>query len=105
MRITRLSKSFLLISAIALLAILLRLAAIVLLDTLDAPPQYDGLEYDLLARNLLAGAGYTLDGLPTAHRTPVYPAFLALVYALFGHAYAAVRIAQAILGGITAVLG
>ncbi len=105
MRTTRLPVSFVHVSAIALLAVLLRLAAIVLSGVLLAPPQYDGLEDCLLARNLLSGAGYTLNGLPTAHRTPVYPAFLALVYALSGQAYAAVRIVQACLGGVTAILG
>lgn len=72
---------------------------------IDDPPQYDGQGYDLLAHNLFLGAGYTFDGSPTAFRVPLYPVFLMAVYTAFGHSYAAVRILQALIGGITAALG
>ena len=43
-------------------------------------------------------------GIPTAHRTPIYPLFLSGVYFIFGHSYLAVRIMQAIIGALTCLL-
>jgi 4-amino-4-deoxy-L-arabinose transferase-like glycosyltransferase len=89
---------------IAVLAMFTRLFAMSLVG-LDAPPQNDGIRYDLLAQSLLAGQGYSLDGSPTAFVVPGYPAFLATIYFLFGYVYAIVRLIQALLGALTAVLG
>ncbi|MBC7224402.1 MAG: glycosyltransferase family 39 protein, partial [Anaerolineae bacterium] len=60
---------------------------------------HDALTYDALGWNLAAGHGYVLEpgGPPTALRGPVYPLFLAGVYALFGHRYGAVYAAQVLV--------
>lgn len=88
----------------------------------------DMFQYDMLARSMLAGNGYRwyaepdlaliqpyihLDissipydprGVETSFRPPLYPAFLALVYAFSGlpHRFAAARLAQAVLGALLA---
>lgn len=42
-------------------------------------------QYEDIARNLLNGHGYSIEpGVPTAHREPAYPLFIAAVYALGG---------------------
>jgi 4-amino-4-deoxy-L-arabinose transferase-like glycosyltransferase len=65
----------------------------------------DDAEYDWHARNLLAGRGMvSLNGRPTAQRTPGYPLFLAAVYGACGHSYVAVRMAQSVLGGVSCAL-
>ena len=40
----------------------------------------------------------------SAYRTPGYPAFLAAIYAVFGHSVTAAKLAQAVLGAISAGL-
>lgn len=58
--------------------------------------------YDDLARGLLESKAYvTQEGVPTSYRPPLYPAFLALIYGIFGHSYFIVRIIQAILSAFT----
>lgn len=90
----------------------------------------DMFQYDMLARSLAAGNGYrwyaqpdlyTLSryiqfdlssvpydpkGIPTSYRAPLYPAFLALIYALSGleWRFFAARLAQAVLGATLAPL-
>ncbi|MGE5249687.1 MAG: ArnT family glycosyltransferase [Bacteroidota bacterium] len=87
----------------------------------------DMFQYDMLARSIVAGNGYRwyaqqdlaqlapyvnfdlnsvkydpVRGVPTSFRAPLYPAFLALVYAVSGTGFArffAARLAQAILLG------
>ncbi|MGC8838859.1 MAG: glycosyltransferase family 39 protein [Anaerolineae bacterium] len=76
-----------------MLALAVRLLVLVLYPQ---PVAHDALTYDALGWNLAAGHGYVLDpgGPPTAVRGPVYPLFLAGLYALFGHRYGAVYAAQ-----------
>lgn len=88
----------------------------------------DMFQYDMLARSIIAGNGYRwyaepdlaliqpyiqldISGIPydprgveTSFRPPLYPAFLALVYAVSGlpHRFAAARLAQAVLGALLA---
>jgi len=79
-------------------------------------PGGDGPAYDLLGHNLLVGFGFT-DGspgttlvaqapyLPTMHREPLYPAFVAAVYGLFGDAnWNAAALVQTLLTGALVVL-
>ena len=65
----------------------------------------DSSAYHGIAANLLAGNGYSLDGLePTRIRPPTYPAFLAVVYAVAGvRPYAAV-VVQSLIGALTCLL-
>lgn len=88
-----------LFAAIGLVALFARIAAYTYL-----PPERisDAAIYDAVARNLIAGNGYSINGIdPTMERTPTYPVFLALVYSLSGGTTSAVLIVQAILGVAT----
>jgi len=69
-------------------------------------PLNDSTDYDFLARSLLEGKGFSAPcGQPTAFRPPLYPLFLAAVYAVFGLTnLGAVAILQAFFGASHAVL-
>ena len=84
---------------IGLLAAVLR-AAFVLATRPDAMKGVDSLEYDGIARALLAGTGMTTD--VGFVRPPLYPMFLALCYVVGG--IPTVQIAQIIIGAVTAIL-
>jgi 4-amino-4-deoxy-L-arabinose transferase-like glycosyltransferase len=88
------------IFGVVALALLIRLFYLLVASGISTPPQFDGIGYDMIARNLLAGNGFVLDGRPTAFRPPGYPAFLALIYALGGD-WAVLRVIQAFLGAAT----
>ena len=55
--------------------------------------------FEAIARNLLAGKGYRIaaDGPPTAFRPPVYPLFLASLYAFGGNQHLTVRLVQVLV--------
>jgi 4-amino-4-deoxy-L-arabinose transferase-like glycosyltransferase len=77
----------------------------------------DPLTYDQIARNLVAGRGFSGASfyyppgtdVPTAFWDALYPLFLAAIYAVVGHSVPAVRVVQAVLGAVavagTFVLG
>lgn len=74
------------------------------------PPSEDGHYYDVLARRLASGAGYTWlwpDGVVTyaAHYPVGYPAILAAVYALFGASTGVAMTLNAVLGSAAAYGG
>jgi len=106
-----------------LLALILRLS--VVLATADLPIGLDDMfQYDMLARSIVSGHGYRWyaqedleefqryirmevppeydpQGIPTSFRPPLYPTFLALVYAVAGtgpRRFLAARLVQAALG-------
>jgi 4-amino-4-deoxy-L-arabinose transferase-like glycosyltransferase len=68
----------------------------------------DAHSYDIMGLNILQGNGFSGDEnppyKPTIRRTPVYPIFLAGIYAIFGQAYDIVRIIQAFIDSITCFL-
>ncbi len=64
--------------------------------------QGDAIEYQEIASSLLAGNGFSSNGAPTTMRPPLYPAFLAAVYATLGPQ--AVFPLQAGLTGLLVVL-
>jgi hypothetical protein len=84
--------------------------ALYLGDVVDAPPLLtDQRSYHALAVRLLEGHGYSFErpwypftpaDTPTAHWSFLYSLFVAGVYALFGAHPVAVRLVQAILGGL-----
>ncbi len=86
-------------------------------NALNVTFEADPITYDQLARNLLAGRPYVGASFyfpagtenPTALWDPLYPLFLAGIYALVGHDFLAVRLAQVVLGvascGLLYVLG
>ncbi len=73
------------LGVILLLALAIRLALVFIFPQADNHIG-DSVEFDLLARNLLAGHGlsYKEPWLPSARRTPLYPWLLAQTYRLFG---------------------
>ena len=68
----------------------------------------DPLTYDQIARNVVAGRGFSGasfyyppgSDVPTAFWDALYPLFLAGIYTVFGHSVPAVRVAQALLGAL-----
>ena len=97
--------------AILILSVLLRVGvALYLGDVVDAPPLLtDQRSYHALGARLVAGHGFSFDrgwypftppDTPTAHWSFLYSLFVAAVYTLFGVHPLAVRLVQAVLGGI-----
>jgi len=94
----------LLVLAVALVA----RVAVVAWASVRFPAVDDGTYYDVLARRLASGAGYTWlwpDGAVTyvAHYPVGYPAMLALAYRLLGAAPSSAMIANALVGSLGAV--
>jgi 4-amino-4-deoxy-L-arabinose transferase-like glycosyltransferase len=67
--------------------------------------QSDARGYDQLARNIVAGNGFSKSSSepfqPDNQRTPIYPSFIAFLYGLFDHRFDIVLYAQAIVGTLT----
>lgn len=88
-------------------AFALRVGMNVRFQDLSSPPDprmgSDHVEYNLIAKNIVQGKGYTLyvpEG-PTAFRPPGTPLIIAGFYALFGIHHEAVRIGFSLLGALT----
>jgi len=64
----------------------------------------DGKDYDALGVSLAQGTGYAIHGTPNTFRPPGYPFFLAALYTVFGHSYAAVKVIQSVLGALTCLM-
>lgn len=60
--------------------------------------------YEDLAKGLLEGKGFSINGKPTSFHEPFYPAFLGAIYYFFGYSYLAVRIIQGLLGAAICVM-
>ncbi len=88
---------------IVLTAVVVRLAYVVLIVGADSAPTYDGIGYDILGVNLLQTGIYGSER-PTAFRPPGYPLFLAAIYLVFGHDFAAVRLVQVGVDALTCAL-
>lgn len=71
-------------------------------------PAGDEGRYTVPAINMLAGHGFSSDVrgpyLPSEHTVPLYPLFIAGIYAAFGEHNSAVRIAQSVIDLITCLL-
>ena len=73
----------------------------------DHPPATtnDAGWYDLFGREIAGGHGYVLPGgAATSRWPPGYPIFLGAIYKASGNSRGAARLAQAVLGALTAVL-
>ena len=96
-------------AALALLAVVLRVAAVAVAGDLERP---NAMEHESLARSLLAGNGFAFNNslrfteygmyAPSSVQSPTYPLFLAGLYALLGERAAA---AHAVAVGLNALLG
>ncbi|MDI6752153.1 MAG: glycosyltransferase family 39 protein [bacterium] len=86
---------------IFILALAVRAAFVLFFPSLFAA---DTGQYDDIACSLLKGDGFSISGIPTAGRPPLYPLFLAGVYSLFGQSHLAVKLVQAILGAISCII-
>jgi 4-amino-4-deoxy-L-arabinose transferase-like glycosyltransferase len=81
-------------------------------DALAGEPVWDGHYYDFGARHIASGFGYAdevmRDGQPTWHPWCHYPVgysgFLAAFYILFGASHAVAHVANALVGGLLAVV-
>jgi len=80
---------------VLLSAFLIRLAWILLMT--NAQPVSDFATYYARAVGIAAGKGYTIGGVPTAYRPVGYPAFLGLIFAIFGPSLTVARLANVIL--------
>ena len=68
-------------------------------------PSSDAADYHQLATRLSEGRGYVNGaGAATAWRPPGYPAFLSIIYSVFGPSVRAATFIQAIIGALTVVL-
>lgn len=71
------------------------------------PTNPDSLQYQGLARDLLAGLGWAphaVNATEALFRPPLYPCFLAGLFAVLGPGVAAVRIVQAALGAVSGIV-
>src|SRR5512136_3002820 len=104
-------KSFGILLAILAISVTLRVGvALYLGDIVDAPPLLtDQRSYHALGARLVSGHGFSFDrgwypftepDTPTAHWSFLYSLFVAAVYGLVGVHPLAVRLVQAVLGGI-----
>lgn len=93
---------------IVALALFLRLFTVFTQEESERLPLADAKQYDNIAVNIVSGHGFSqvVEGekLPTAYRPPVYPLFLAAIYAVFGHSYIAVKIILALLGALFCII-
>jgi 4-amino-4-deoxy-L-arabinose transferase-like glycosyltransferase len=89
---------------VSILALLIRSLYLTQVISLHASPQHDGLAYHMLARNLVSGAGYSLNRRPTAFRPPGYPLFLMAIYSSVGPNIAVVRLIHMLLGAVVTAL-
>jgi hypothetical protein len=94
-----------LIFILALAARLIYLASIPQQAVLES---VDARGYDLLARNLIAGNGFSLQEdppyQPDGLRTPLYPVLIAITYTSVGERPIAVALVQAVLDSVTALI-
>lgn len=96
-------KRFALFAALFFIALLPRLAFILLVPYRG--PGGDEVGYDNLAWSLAQGKGFVDEsGNPTSFYFPVYPYFVSFIYRIFGHAYFPVFFAQALLSASLCVM-
>jgi dolichyl-phosphate-mannose-protein mannosyltransferase len=90
---------------LAILAAVLRVGVGAANGTLTRTPFGDELLFDPIARHLVDGEGYTINGeLPTAIRPPVYPVILAAAYAVSGQSRLAGRLLNIVINSVTVLM-
>jgi 4-amino-4-deoxy-L-arabinose transferase-like glycosyltransferase len=88
-------------TVVFLVALLVRIAYVLVCDGSYALDVGDQAAYDRIAREWVAG-GQFMPG--SSYRPPAYPAFVAAIYWAFGPHRVAVELAQALIGALTAAL-
>jgi len=89
---------------IALIFIFALLPRLILAIYSTQIPSNDDLGYDERAMHILDGKGFGQQGRLISYKEPFYSFFLAGIYSVFGHNYAAARIMQAFLGALVCVI-
>jgi 4-amino-4-deoxy-L-arabinose transferase-like glycosyltransferase len=87
--------------AIVILAAAARLAVLAGLNTL---PVSDAADFNLIARRLSAGLGYSTESGPTAYWPPGYPLLLGAVYRLFGTSLVVAKALNLVCGVATVIM-
>ncbi len=64
----------------------------------------DTVLYDALAQSVVAGNGFSINGRPSAFRSPGYPLFLAFLYSLVGRDFFLISLIQCFIGALTCFL-
>jgi hypothetical protein len=89
-------------------ALLLRLFTVVVQEESKRLPLSDAKDFDNIAVNIISGHGFSRgvegENIPTSFRPPLFPLFLAGIYATFGHSYLTVKVIQAILGALLCIV-
>jgi 4-amino-4-deoxy-L-arabinose transferase-like glycosyltransferase len=75
-----------------LLAFLIRLTLVLLVPDLIPEPEDKLQRYDPIALSLVEGKGFSLGDKPSAVAGPIYPAFLSVIYLLFGYSRTVLRV-------------
>ncbi|MBC7188549.1 MAG: glycosyltransferase family 39 protein [Calditrichaeota bacterium] len=88
-------------SVVFLVALLVRIAYVLLCNGSYALDVGDQAAYERIAREWVSG-GQFMPG--SSYRPPAYPAFVAAIYWVFGPHRVAVELAQALIGAVTALL-
>lgn len=66
---------------------------------------YDEVEYEILARNVLAGNGFGYgEGKLSSFRPPLWPYTLAGIYSVFGRSHTAAKLCMALVGSMLPIL-
>ena len=56
-----------------------------------------------LAEGILSGEGFSYNGIPNLYQTPVYPFFLAVIFAMLGNHWWSIALFQSMLEGISSI--
>jgi 4-amino-4-deoxy-L-arabinose transferase-like glycosyltransferase len=103
-------RGWLFCGGILLLALLVRIA-VVLVTRHGYRPLNDAASFDIIANSIAHGHGYGKTLIvpasgPSSYRDPVYPAVLAVFYAVFGHSWTVGRLQEALIGtGLVGMIG
>jgi hypothetical protein len=95
-------RGWLLVAAILGVAFVARVA-VVFLTRHSYHPLNDAASFDIIANSIAHGHGYGKTLVvpaagPSSYRDPMYPAVLAVAYAIFGHSWSVGRVEQAVIG-------